>query len=218
MLPVKPSVTNTSTAPFRDRRLRRSPDSRDGEARSRAAAARRLDLLDALHLLDADVEQADGRAFDVEQDARHRRAHDREVDRCCASAPIEAPTSSTINSPRSVGHIAASAGRSISGSMRRQNFAIAISAPVLPAETAQSASPVLDRLDRAPHRRRAPPGAQRLARLVRHLDRDLAVTDFRALARAWDARRARGAISSSRPHSRKRDVGTALERDRGGRE
>ena len=61
--------------------------------------------------------------------------------RCCASAPIVAPTSSTIDSPRRVGHIAASAGRSISGSMCRQTLAIAIRAPVLPAETAQSASP-----------------------------------------------------------------------------
>ena len=53
-----------------------------------------------------------------------------------------APTSSTIDSPRSVGHIAAIAGRSIGAIVCRQNFAIAISAPVLPAETAQSASPV----------------------------------------------------------------------------
>ena len=63
--------------------------------------------------------------------------------RCSASAPIVAPTSSTIDSPRSVGHIAAIAGRSISGIVRRQTLAIAISAPVLPAETAQSASPFL---------------------------------------------------------------------------
>ena len=61
--------------------------------------------------------------------------------RCCASAPIVAPTSSTIDSPRRVGHIAAIAGRSIGGSICRHIFAIAISAPVLPAETTQSASP-----------------------------------------------------------------------------
>ncbi len=54
-----------------------------------------------------------------------------------------APRSSTTESPRAVGHTAANAGRSIPGSMRRQNRAIAISAPVLPAETATSASPFL---------------------------------------------------------------------------
>ena len=52
-----------------------------------------------------------------------------------------APTSSTIDSPRSVGQIAAIAGRSIGAIVCRQNLAIAIKAPVLPAETAQSASP-----------------------------------------------------------------------------
>ena len=54
-----------------------------------------------------------------------------------------APRSSTTESPRAVGHIAASAGRSMPGNMRRQNRAIAASAPVLPAETATSASPFL---------------------------------------------------------------------------
>ena len=51
-----------------------------------------------------------------------------------------APTSSTMLSPRSVGQIAAIAGRSMPGIGFRQNFAIAISAPVLPAETAAPAS------------------------------------------------------------------------------
>ena len=40
-----------------------------------------------------------------------------------------------------VGHTAAIAGRSMPGSVRRQKRAIAISAPVLPAEIATSASP-----------------------------------------------------------------------------
>ena len=61
----------------------------------------------------------------------------------CASAPMVAPTSSTTLSPRSVGQIAAIAGRSMLAMVRRQNFDIAISAPVLPAETQTSASPVL---------------------------------------------------------------------------
>ena len=44
-------------------------------------------------------------------------------------------------SPRTVGHSAAMAGRSTRGMVLRQNFAIAISAPVLPADTTASASP-----------------------------------------------------------------------------
>ncbi len=62
--------------------------------------------------------------------------------RCWASAPIVAPTSSTMERPRSVGQIAAMAGRSTCGMVRRQIFAMAIRAPVLPAETATSASPL----------------------------------------------------------------------------
>ncbi len=54
-----------------------------------------------------------------------------------------APTSSTTLSPRTVGQRQAIAGRSTSGIDFRQNFDIAISAPVLPAETVTSASPVL---------------------------------------------------------------------------
>ncbi len=61
--------------------------------------------------------------------------------RCASSAPIEAPTSSTTDSPLSVGQSAAMAGRSMPGSIFRLKRAIAISAPVLPAETATSASP-----------------------------------------------------------------------------
>ncbi|MNL71063.1 hypothetical protein D3C87_1961580 [compost metagenome] len=53
-----------------------------------------------------------------------------------------APTSSTMLSPVDVGQIAAIAGRSIVAMVRRQNFAMAISAPVLPADTTTSALPV----------------------------------------------------------------------------
>lgn len=64
------------------------------------------------------------------RDAGHRRR-------------IEAPTSSTTDSPRTVGHTAAMAGRSMPGIICRCSRDIAISAPVLPAETATSASPFL---------------------------------------------------------------------------
>src|SRR5712675_610462 len=51
-----------------------------------------------------------------------------------------APRSSTTESPRIVGHTPAMAGRSIPGMVCRWKRAIAIRAPVLPAETATSAS------------------------------------------------------------------------------
>ena len=61
--------------------------------------------------------------------------------RFSASHSILAPRSSITLSPRRVGNSAAIAGRSIPGSVFSTNFAIAISAPVLPAETTQSARP-----------------------------------------------------------------------------
>ena len=61
--------------------------------------------------------------------------------RCSASVPIVAPTSRTTLSPRTVGHRQAIAGRSTPAIVLRQIFDIAMSAPVLPAETAACASP-----------------------------------------------------------------------------
>src|ERR1044072_2436889 len=52
-----------------------------------------------------------------------------------------APRSSTTDSPLLVGHIPVIAGRSIPFSVRKWKRDIAINAPVLPAETATSASP-----------------------------------------------------------------------------
>ena len=63
------------------------------------------------------------------------------------------------------------------GMVSRTNFAIAISAPVLPAETATLRLAVLHRLDRLPHAALAAAAAQRLARLVRHGDRNLGMVD-----------------------------------------
>ena len=141
------------------------------------------DLLQALDLLDADVEQADGRPLDVEERARHGRAHHGEVEQLLGvGADASRRQSSTTLSPRSVGQSAAIAGRSMPAMVRRQNFAIAISAPVLPAETAKSASPLLHRLDRPPHARAPAAVAQRLARLVVHRDGDVAVLEDRDAA------------------------------------
>src|SRR3546814_2465144 len=62
--------------------------------------------------------------------------------RLVASQSVLAPRSSiTTSLSPSDGSSAASAGRSIPGIVRSASFAIAISAPVLPAETAPPASP-----------------------------------------------------------------------------
>src|SRR3954453_15576080 len=109
--------------------------------------------------------------------------------RCMASAPIVAPTSSTTLSPRSVGHRAAIAGRSIWAMVLRQIFDIAMRAPVLPAETAASASPsrtawIASHMEEVrrparrgaePHGGGAPPSPHRLARLVLHAHGDVGV-------------------------------------------
>ena len=135
--------------------------------------------------------------------------------RCCASAPIDAPTSSTIDSPRSVGHIAASAGRSIMRQHVQADLGHRHQRAGVAGRDRAIGLALLDRLDRPPHRGGAPPRAQRLARLVGHLDRDLAVADC-ARARSFGNPASSGAIAAWSPNSRKRDVRTALKRDRGG--
>ena len=135
-------------------------------------------LLEALDLLDADIEQADGRPLDVEQHARHGAAHDREIDEMrFVGADRGADIEHDRTRPCSVGHSAAIAGRSMPSIIFRLNRAIAISAPVLPAETATSASPFFTASMREPHRRFPAAVAQRLARLVVHPDGDVGVDE-----------------------------------------
>src|SRR5919107_621746 len=60
----------------------------------------------------------------------------------CGLHSLLAPTSkSSVGRPDLVGSMAASAGRSTPGSMPSTIFAVAIAAPVLPAETKPSACP-----------------------------------------------------------------------------
>lgn len=101
-----------------------------------------LDLVEALDLFRTDIEETNSRLAYLEERARHSGAHHsiiHELTRIGADCGAHVQT--TL-SPRKVGHIAAIAGRSTSDSMRRQNFDMAISAPVFPAETQTSASPV----------------------------------------------------------------------------
>ncbi len=75
--------------------------------------------------------------------------------------------------------MAAMAGRDMPGMVFSTKRAMAISAPVLPAETAAWASPSLHRIDGLPHAALAAAAAQRLAGLVVHGDLDVGVADFR---------------------------------------
>ena len=100
------------------------------------------DFLVALHLLDADIEQPDGRPLQVEQHARHGAAHDRQRHQMMR---IAADGGAEIEHHRTRRAWSARSRRAPGGrcpvSMRRQNRAMATSAPVLPAEITTSASP-----------------------------------------------------------------------------
>ena len=151
--------------------------------------------------------------LDVEHDARHRRAHDREVDEVLGvgadrRADVEHDRFAAQRRPHrrdrrafdqrhraqaDFGHRHQRAG--VAGRNRAIGLAF------------------LDRVDRLPHRGGAPPRTQRLARLVRHLDRDFAVDD----ARLALERRIRGQQRRDRllvAEQNEIDVGPALERDR----
>ena len=78
-LPVKPSVTTTSTVPA----AMSSPSTKPWNSPGRFVVAqhrRRLSHLVPLHLLGADVQQADGRLGQAQHGAREDLAHDRELD------------------------------------------------------------------------------------------------------------------------------------------
>ena len=103
---------------------------------------RRLaNLFAALDLLNPDIEQADGRTLQAEQHARHRAAHDCERHQMMritadAGAEIEYDGIAARRRPYTGN------GRPVDPRhVCRWTLAIAISAPVLPAETATSASP-----------------------------------------------------------------------------
>jgi hypothetical protein len=95
--------------------------------------------------------------------------------KCSASAPIVAPTSRTIDlrhgAQANLGHGHQSAG------VASRDRAIGLA--------------FLHRFDRLPHRRRAPTGAQGLARLIGHFDRDVAMAHARLGLQGWIARQQR---------------------------
>ena len=80
ILPEKPSVTTTSTVPLADIVALDEAEIVDAvEVGLAEQPAGFLDLFLALDLLDADIEQADRRALDLEQRARHGAAHQGEI-------------------------------------------------------------------------------------------------------------------------------------------
>ena len=132
-------------------------------------------LFESFYFLHTDIEETDGRALNTEQKPRHGRAHDGEVGEMLGIGPIDAPTSRTIDSPRSVGHRAAIAGRSIPGKVFNANFDIAMNAPVFPAETAMSASRFLTASIASHIDDLRRPISQGLARFVVHAHREFGV-------------------------------------------
>ena len=99
--------------------------------------------------------------------------------RCCASPPMVAPTSSTTESPRMVGQIAAmrravDPGQHAQAEPRHRHQRAGIAGGDRDVGLA-----LLDGVDRQPHRRGLAAAAQRLARLVVHADGDVGMDDAR---------------------------------------
>ena len=99
----------------------------------------------AFVLLFADGQQADARMRFAVNDARKGIAHDGELSEHLRRESTLAPTSSMTALPLRVGKAEASAGRSTPGNMPCTILAVAMTAPVLPAETTHCASPVFTR-------------------------------------------------------------------------
>ncbi len=136
--------------------------------------------------------------------------------RCSASAPIEAPTSSTIDSPRKVGHSAAIAGRSIPGKRLEIEFRHRHQRAGIAGRHDHVGVALLDGVDGEPHRGFPAAVAQRLARLVLHPHRDVGVDEPRRGFQRRAARRAaaRPARNCRRTGIRCRDGAPAPARRR----
>ena len=143
MLPLKPSVRSRRPRPA-DAVALDKPDIFELRQVHRAQQFGGFaNFLVALHLLDADIEQAHGRPLQAERDARHGAAHHRQRHQMMR---IAADGGAEIEHDRIAAHRRPHRRerRAVDpGSMRRQKRAMATSAPVLPAETATPASPFL---------------------------------------------------------------------------
>jgi hypothetical protein len=143
MLPEKPSVTTTSTSP----REILSPSMKPFEAHAEIVRLAQdcggvLELVGSLQFLGADVEELHPRPFEVEHHARIGRAHHRELDEV-------AGVGLGVRAEIEHHEVVVAEGREQRGERRpvdpgmvlSASLAIAIIAPVFPAETAACASP-----------------------------------------------------------------------------
>src|SRR5580698_969118 len=139
-LPVKPSVTMTSTVPSAMSSPSTKPQNSIGSlALRRICAAPRTASLPFTSSAPTFRMPTVGRSSPRIARAKASPMTAKSTS-CCASLATLAPTSSTTLCPRLVGHRAAMAGRSMPSNVRSWNIDIAINAPVLPAEIATSAS------------------------------------------------------------------------------
>ncbi len=120
-------------------------------------------LLEAFHLLNADVQQADGRPLAPEQDARHRRAHHRKIDEMCrvgadAGAQVEHNRFATHRRParRNRGPVDPGQGLELEFCQRHERTGVA-------GGHGKVGLPAFHRVDRHRHRGLPAPLPQRLA-------------------------------------------------------
>ena len=138
--PVKPSQTITSTSPLKMSRPSTLP--------MKLIGARFRDLNDflrqfvSLRVFFADGQQADARPANSEDRARIDVAHDGELLQVQRLAiDVGADIEKNAGLPFCVGRTVESAGRSTTGRVPTTNFAVAITAPVLPALTTPETLP-----------------------------------------------------------------------------
>ena len=139
MLPVKPSVTITSAAPFNRSRLSALPAKFRELSRSSACAS----STSALPFSSSSpIERSRTLGFSMSRISSQKTAPMwANWSRCSARASAFAPASSSTEGPSRAGSETAIAGRSTPGRRRRWSSPAASTAPVFPAETIASASP-----------------------------------------------------------------------------
>ncbi len=180
ILPLKPSVTMTSAAPLADAVALDEADIFELRQVHRAQQLGGLaDFLAALDFLDADIEQADGRPFEIEQHARHGAAHHRQrhqMMRVAADggAEIEHHRIAARGRPDRRERRTVDAGQHAQAEPRHRHQRAGIAGGDRNVGLA-----LLDGVDRQPHRRGLAAAAQRLARLVVHADGDVGMDDAR---------------------------------------
>ena len=154
------------------------------------------------------------RRLDVEHDARHRRAHDGEIDEVLRvgadrGADVEHDRFAAHRRPHRRERRALDQRQHVQADLRHRHQRAGVAGRDRAIGLA-----ALDRLDRPPHRGDAPALAQRLARLVGHLHRDVAMDDGASCAASLGCLASSGAISFSSPIEQEARVRAAFQRDR----